>query len=96
MSLYLTAVLKKSQKEASSLIRRNGKGRPTDVYGSENSTNVEFDVMDQWTSLFLNMEGNLARESSNLQDSFVTMKELRENCKIDLERATKTPQQNNT
>ncbi|KAG2327134.1 hypothetical protein Bca52824_009862 [Brassica carinata] len=90
------SVLKKSQKEASSLIRRNGKGRPTDVYGSENSTNVEFDVMGQWTSLFLNMEGILARESSHLQDSFVTMKELRENCKIDLERATKTPQQNNT
>ncbi|KAJ0242067.1 DNA-directed RNA polymerase subunit beta [Hirschfeldia incana] len=89
------SVLKKSQKEASSLIRRNGKGRPTDVYGSENSnhsTNVEFDVMGQWTSLFLNMEGILARESSHLQDSFVTMKELRENCKIDLERATKTPQ----
>lgn len=76
------SVLKKSQKEASSLIRRNGKGRPTDVYGSENSnnsTNVEFDVMGQWTSLFLNMEGILARESSHLQDSFVTMKELREN-----------------
>ncbi|CAH8391134.1 unnamed protein product [Eruca vesicaria subsp. sativa] len=93
------SVLKKSQKEASSLIRRNGKARPTDVYGSENSnnsTNVEFDVMGQWTSLFLNMEGILARESSHLQDSFVTMKELRENCKIDLERATKTPQQNNT
>ncbi|KAL0789121.1 hypothetical protein Bca101_005367 [Brassica carinata] len=92
------SVLKKSQKEASSLIRRNGKGRATDVYGSENSnnsTNVEFDVMGQWTSLFLNMEGILARESSHL-DSFVTMKELRENCKIDLERATKTPQQNNT
>ncbi|KAF3512852.1 hypothetical protein F2Q69_00004750 [Brassica cretica] len=93
------SVLKKSQKEASSLIRRNSKGRATDVYGSENSnnsTNVEFDVMGQWTSLFLNMEGILARESSHLQDSFVTMKELRENCKIDLERATKTPQQNNT
>ncbi|WZZ42339.1 hypothetical protein YC2023_038598 [Brassica napus] len=42
------------------------------------------------------MEGILAPESSHLQDSFVTMKELRENCKIDLERATKTPQRNNT
>lgn len=72
MSLCLSAVLKKSQKEASSLIRRNGKGRPTDVYGSENSnnsTNVEFDVMGQWTSLFLNMEGILARESSHLVSS---------------------------
>ncbi|KAG2316881.1 hypothetical protein Bca52824_020003 [Brassica carinata] len=81
------SVLKKSQKETSTLIQRNGKGEPTDV---------EFDVMGQWTSLFLNMDGILARESSRLQDSFVAMKELRENCKIDLERATKTPQHNNT
>ncbi|ESQ31362.1 hypothetical protein EUTSA_v10004547mg [Eutrema salsugineum] len=93
------SVLKKSQKEASSLIKRNGKGKPTDIHGSENSnnsSNVEFDVMGQWTSLFLNMEGILARESSHLQNSFIAMKELRENCKIDLERATKTPQHNNT
>ncbi|KAJ0236496.1 hypothetical protein HA466_0257880 [Hirschfeldia incana] len=81
------SVLKKSQKEASSLIQRNGKGEPTDV---------EFDVMGQWTSLFLNMDDILARESSRLQDSFVAMKELRENCKIDLERATKPPQYNNS
>uniref|UniRef100_A0A1J3HNE4 Uncharacterized protein n=1 Tax=Noccaea caerulescens TaxID=107243 RepID=A0A1J3HNE4_NOCCA len=93
------SVLKKSQKEASSLIQRNGKGKPTDIHGSENSNNSansEFDLMGQWTSLFLNMEGILARESNHLQGSFVTMKELRENCKIDLERATKTPQHNNT
>jgi hypothetical protein len=93
------SVLKKSQKEASSLIQRNGKGTPTDIHGSENSNhsaNSEFDLMGQWTSLFLNMEGILARESNHLQDSFVTMKELRENCKIDLERATKTPQHNKT
>ncbi|KAJ4878624.1 Uncharacterized protein Rs2_43642 [Raphanus sativus] len=81
------SVLKKSQKEATSLIQRNGKGEPT---------SVEFDdVMGQWTTLFLNMDGILARESTRLQDSFVAMKELRENCKIDLERATKTPQHNN-
>ncbi|KAL0856553.1 hypothetical protein Bca101_061706 [Brassica carinata] len=84
---FCLKVLKKSQKETSTLIQRNGKGEPTDV---------EFDVMGQWTSLFLNMDGILARESSRLQDSFVAMKELRENCKIDLERATKTPQHNNT
>ncbi|CAH8326773.1 unnamed protein product [Eruca vesicaria subsp. sativa] len=82
------SVLKKSQKETSNLIRRNGnEGEPTDV---------EFDVMGQWTSLFLNMDGILAREGRHLQDSFVAMKELRENCKIDLERAMKTPQHNNT
>ncbi|CAH2043397.1 unnamed protein product [Thlaspi arvense] len=93
------SVLKKSQKEASSLIKRNGKEKPVDIHGSENSnssTNAEFDAMGQWTSLFLNMEGILARESSHLDNSFIAMKELRENCKIDLERAMKTPQPNNT
>ncbi|XP_010484315.1 PREDICTED: uncharacterized protein LOC104762679 [Camelina sativa] len=92
------SVLKKSQKEASGLIRRNSKGKPADPYGSENSnnsTNTE-NVMGQWTSLFLNMEGILARESNHLHNSFVAMKELRENCKIDLERATKTTQHNNS
>ncbi|KAF8091207.1 hypothetical protein N665_0451s0020 [Sinapis alba] len=81
------SVLKKSQKEASILIQRNSKGKPTDV---------EFDVMGQWTSLFLNMDGILACENRRLQDSSVAMKDLREICKIDLERATKTPQLNNT
>lgn len=69
MNLCLDAVLKKSQKEASSLIQRNGKGKPTDIHGSENSNNSansEFDLMGQWTSLFLNMEGILARESNHL------------------------------
>ncbi|KAH0856636.1 hypothetical protein HID58_084897 [Brassica napus] len=87
MNLCLTTVLKKSQKETSSLIQRNSKEEPT---------GVEFDVMGQWTSLFLNMNDILAREGSRLQDDFVAMKELRENCKIDLERATKPPQHNNS
>lgn len=72
MNLCLNAVLKKSQKEANSLIQRNGKEKPTDFHGSENSnnsTNREFDLMGQWTSLFLNMEGILARESSHLVSS---------------------------
>lgn len=67
----LNAVLKKSQKEASSLNQKNGRGKPTDVYGSEysnNSTNTE-NVMGQWSSLFLNMEGILARESNHLVSS---------------------------
>ncbi|CAF2037411.1 unnamed protein product [Brassica napus] len=54
------SVLKKSQKETSSLIQRNSKEEPTDV---------EFDVMGQWTSLFLNMNDILAREGSRLVSS---------------------------
>ncbi|CAN6818997.1 unnamed protein product [Brassica oleracea] len=61
---------------------------------------IDYSTLMSWVnghrSLFLNMEGILAPESSHLQDSFVAIKELRENCKIDLERATKTPQRNNT
>lgn len=72
MKFCLNAVLKKSQKEANSLIQRNGKEKPTDIHGSENSnnsTNTESDLMGQLTSLFLNMEGILARESSHLVSS---------------------------
>lgn len=67
----LNAVLKKSQKEASGLIQRNDRGTPTDIYGSENSnnsTNTD-NPMEQWTSLFRNMEGILARESNHLVSS---------------------------
>ncbi|KAL1215479.1 hypothetical protein V5N11_021904 [Cardamine amara subsp. amara] len=93
------SVLKKSQKEACILIQRNGKAKPMDVYGSENSnnsTNQESDFMGQWTSLFLNMEGILARENNHLQNSFVAMKELRENHKINLEKASTTLEHYNT
>ncbi|VVB13913.1 unnamed protein product [Arabis nemorensis] len=91
------SALKKSQKEASNLIRRNEKERPTDLHASLNSATsakLESDLMGQWRSLFLSMGDILAYESNHLQNSFLTMKEFRDDCKIDLERATKTPQHN--
>ncbi|CAN8298983.1 unnamed protein product [Cochlearia groenlandica] len=87
------SVLKKSQKEASLLIQRNDKERLTDLRYSVNSAssaNLESNLEGQWKSLFLSMGDILAHESNNLQNSFVRMKGLREDCKIDLERATKT------
>ncbi|XP_010547622.1 PREDICTED: uncharacterized protein LOC104819305 [Tarenaya hassleriana] len=90
------SVLKKSQKEAASLIQRNSRGKQTGFHGSANSTSsikLESDLVSQWRSLFLNMGDILSRESNHLQMSFVAMIELRDNCKMDLERASKTPQQ---
>uniref|UniRef100_A0A1J3EY06 Uncharacterized protein n=1 Tax=Noccaea caerulescens TaxID=107243 RepID=A0A1J3EY06_NOCCA len=91
------SALKKSQKIASSLIQRNVKERPTDFHDSVNSVisaKLESNLMGQWRSLFLSMGDILAHESNHLQNSFLTMKELREDCKIDLERAMKTTQPN--
>ncbi|ESQ40954.1 hypothetical protein EUTSA_v10014214mg [Eutrema salsugineum] len=91
------SALKKSQKQASNMIQRNGKERPLDflaLANSASSANLESDLMGQWRSLFLSMGDILAHESNQLQNRFLTMKELREDCKIDLERATKTFQEN--
>uniref|UniRef100_A0A1J3IMK9 Uncharacterized protein n=1 Tax=Noccaea caerulescens TaxID=107243 RepID=A0A1J3IMK9_NOCCA len=91
------SALKKSQKIASSLIQRNVKERPTDFHDSVNSVisaKLESNLMGQWRSLFLSMGDILAHESIHLQNSFLRMKELREDCKIDLERAMKTTQPN--
>ncbi|GLU13135.1 hypothetical protein SLE2022_297810 [Rubroshorea leprosula] len=85
------AVLKKSQKEASILAQKCGREKQTDVHGQGNndkSSNLESDLMNQWRSLFLNMEDIFVRESNQLQASYVMLKDLKENCKMDLERAT--------
>ncbi|XP_018473215.1 uncharacterized protein LOC108844454 [Raphanus sativus] len=89
------SALKKSQKVASSLIQRNdNREKPHALVNSVASAKLASDLTAQWRSLFLSMGDILAHESNHLQDSFMTMKDLREDCKIDLERATKTPQHN--
>ncbi|CAA7027157.1 unnamed protein product [Microthlaspi erraticum] len=88
------SALKKSQKMAGSLIQRNVKERPTDFHDSVSSAKLQSSLMGQWRSLFLSMGDILAHESNHLQSSFLTMKELREDCKVDLERAMKTTQPN--
>ncbi|EEF29244.1 hypothetical protein RCOM_0662170 [Ricinus communis] len=46
----------------------------------------ESDLTAQWRSLFHHMEDIFAHECNQLQDGFVALKDLRENCKTDLER----------
>nr|AII30319.1 hypothetical protein [Cardamine hirsuta] len=91
------SALKKSQKLASNLIERNGKERSTDLHASVNSVSYskqESDLMGQWRSLFLSMGDILAHESNHLQNTFVAKKKMRDDCKMDLERAMITPQHN--
>ncbi|KAF3974219.1 hypothetical protein CMV_002424 [Castanea mollissima] len=78
------SVLKKSQKEASVLVQRL---KETDTHGQGNSKslNLESDLTSQWKSLFIRMEDIFVHESNQLQASFNTLKDLRENCKMDLE-----------
>ncbi|AED91495.1 DNA-directed RNA polymerase subunit beta [Arabidopsis thaliana] len=92
------SAMKKSQKAASNLIQGNVKERSTDFHATGNSVSAkqESKLMAQWRSLFLSMGDILSEESSHLQNSFVRMKKLRDDCKMDLERAMKKPQQHNT
>ncbi|XVF17214.1 hypothetical protein REPUB_Repub10bG0100100 [Reevesia pubescens] len=88
------AVLKKSQKEVNILVQKCGKGKQTDTHcqGNANkSTKIESDLTSQWRSLFLNMEDIFVHESNQLQASYTALKDLRENCKMDLERITGMP-----
>ncbi|KAI9166253.1 hypothetical protein LWI28_028863 [Acer negundo] len=92
------AALKKSQKEACFLVEKCGKGKQTDIPGQGNSSNfskLESDLMSHWKSLFLHMEDLFVQESSQLQASFLTLKDMRENCKMDLERTTEMPSDEN-
>eukprot|EP00257_Ricinus_communis_P023319 XP_015583266.1 uncharacterized protein LOC8261635 [Ricinus communis] len=53
---------------------------------SNKSLKLESDLTAQWRSLFHHMEDIFAHECNQLQDGFVALKDLRENCKTDLER----------
>ncbi|XVF15157.1 hypothetical protein REPUB_Repub09cG0125900 [Reevesia pubescens] len=88
------AALKKSQKEASILVQKSGRGKQTDIHNQGNankSSKLESDLTNQWRSLFLNMEDIFVHESNQLQASYTALKDLRENCKMDLERITGMP-----
>ncbi|XP_050283160.1 uncharacterized protein LOC126723617 [Quercus robur] len=78
------SVLKKSQKEASILVQRL-KETGTHGQGNSKSLNLESDLTSQWKSLFIRMEDIFVHESNQLHASFNTLKDLRENCKMDLE-----------
>ncbi|GMI67205.1 hypothetical protein like AT5G10110 [Hibiscus trionum] len=88
------AVLKKSQKEANILVQKNSGGKQSDIHSQRNpnpSSKLESDLTNQWRSLFLNMEDIFLHESNKLQASYIELKDLRDNCKMDLERITGMP-----
>ncbi|KAK8566171.1 hypothetical protein V6N12_059706 [Hibiscus sabdariffa] len=88
------AVLKKSQKEASILVQKSSGGKQSDIHTQGNlntSSKLESDLTNQWRSLFLNMEDIFVHESNKLQASYIELKDLRDNCKMDLERITGMP-----
>ncbi|KAK2655813.1 hypothetical protein Ddye_008865 [Dipteronia dyeriana] len=95
---YINLALKKSQKEASFLLEKCGKGKQTDGPGQGNASNLsklESDLMSHWKSLFLHMEDIFVQESSKLQASFLPLKDMRENCKMDLGRTIEIPSDEN-
>ncbi|KAB2002331.1 hypothetical protein ERO13_D11G056300v2 [Gossypium hirsutum] len=91
---FCLKVLKRSQKEASILVQKSCSGKETDIQNLGNpnkSSKLESDLTSQWRSLFLNMEDIFVHESNQLQASYIQLKDLRDNCKMDLERITGMP-----
>ncbi|KDP46863.1 hypothetical protein JCGZ_24072 [Jatropha curcas] len=91
------AALKKSQKEASILVNKYGRGNHTDIHSEGNSnksSKLESNLSAQWRSLFQHMEEIIVNESNQLQAKLIALKDLRENRKMDLERNTGMPSDN--
>ncbi|XP_065873279.1 uncharacterized protein [Euphorbia lathyris] len=86
-------VLKKSQKEASILANKYAREKQTEIHtGNLNkSSNLESNLAAQWKSLFHHMEDIFVQESNQLQAGYVALKDMRENCKTDLERTNGMP-----
>ncbi|XP_040376939.1 uncharacterized protein LOC102706535 [Oryza brachyantha] len=82
------AAMKKSIKFARSLgTRSQGNEYAVNAsrYNLKRAAEMEFELYQQKRSLFLHTENVLIRESAQLHSSLVKLKELRENCKTDLE-----------
>ncbi|MCL7032849.1 hypothetical protein MKW94_025588 [Papaver nudicaule] len=85
------SALKKSRKEVRILVEKSSIPADFAKYcqgNSNKSMKLEFELMDRWRSLFLHTEDILVRESSHLQSSLLTLKDLRDSCKADLEMIT--------
>ncbi|XP_039774368.1 uncharacterized protein LOC120642035 isoform X4 [Panicum virgatum] len=81
------SVLKKSIKLARDAKKGKGNEYAANLpgYNSKRSVGLEFELSQQQRQLFLCTENALFHESAQLHSSFVKLKELRENCKTDLE-----------
>nr|XP_043618495.1 uncharacterized protein LOC122590225 [Erigeron canadensis] len=83
------AAVKKSQKEAFILAHQNSRDVAAGRYGQGNFgnySNLESDLSGRWKSLFLHMQDIFVHESNQLETNLSTLKELRDDCKTDLER----------
>lgn len=85
----LTA-LRKSQKEARLVVQKFSGINDThtiihEQQGGIDPSDLESSLMHQWKSLFVHMQNILGHESRQLESSFETLKDVRENCKNDLE-----------
>ncbi|PRQ48828.1 hypothetical protein RchiOBHm_Chr2g0115081 [Rosa chinensis] len=88
------SALKKSQKEAGILVQKSFRGKEIDPKGpryANKTSKLESDLSSQWRSLFLHMEDIFVNEGNHLHDKFVTLKDLRDNCKMELETAVGVP-----
>ncbi|KAL5053456.1 hypothetical protein RYX36_034138 [Vicia faba] len=88
----LTA-LRKSQKEARLVVQKVSGINDTrtiinEQQGGTDPSDLESTLMHQWKSLFVYMENILGNESRQLESNFEKLKDLRENCKNDLESTT--------
>ncbi|CAH9099705.1 unnamed protein product [Cuscuta epithymum] len=91
------AALKKSQKEASILAERSCKGKAPQRYVSAHNTdvpNLESSLWNQWRSLFLHMENIYECETNQLESSLLSLTDLKDRCKAELELINKTPPEN--
>ncbi|CAN6219989.1 unnamed protein product [Urochloa humidicola] len=82
------SVSKKSVKFVRSLeakIKGNEYSANVAGYNSKRAVEMEFELSQQRRSLFLYTENALVHESTQLHSTFVKLKELRENCKTDVE-----------
>ncbi|KAM0971263.1 hypothetical protein ACFX13_019478 [Malus domestica] len=82
------AALKRSKKEASVLVEKSVRGKEINTKGQlhpNKASKSEYDLSSQWRSLFLNMKDVLVHESNHLEDCYVALKNLRDNCKTELE-----------
>lgn len=87
------AAIKKSQKEANILVQRSTKNNVIDMpgQGKPGVLDLQSNLMGQWRSLFSHMEDIFGQESSQLESNLYTLKDLRDNCKTELESISGMP-----
>lgn len=82
------SAIKKSQREASLLVERSVKGKELQQEGPEKNTeaaNLESSLIGHWKSLFQHMEHIFQHEADQLEGSLVTLTDLKERCKTELD-----------